>query len=92
MPVCHDPEGSGARWNWVLARVVAEEDGVALNDARALRGFVADRHARPSLAARVGQRVCAVLPLPRYHLRGGVVAGFQVAPCPDCDTDKTDCC
>ena len=85
VPVCHDPEGSGARWDWVLARVVAEEDGVALNDARALRGFVADRHARPSLAARVGQRVCAVLPLPRYHLRGGVVAGFQVAPCPDCD-------
>ncbi len=86
VPVCNDPEGSGARWDWVLARVVASEDGVALNDAAALRGFVADRFGRPGVAARVGARLCAVLPLPRYQLRcRGGGASSELAACPDCE-------
>ena len=66
VPVCYDPEGSGARWDWVLVRVVADEEGVALNEALALRAYVADRHGRPSVAARVGERACAALPLLGY--------------------------
>ena len=85
VPVCCGPEGSGARWDCVLARVVADEEGVSLNDARALRACVADRHARPSVAARVGERACAVLPLPGYQLRGGATAGFEPDGCPGCD-------
>ena len=79
------PGRERCRWDWVLVRVVADEEGVALNEARALRAYVADRHGRPSVAARVGERACAVLPLPGYQLRGGTTAGFELEPCASCD-------
>ena len=87
VPVCYDPEGSGVRWDWVFARVAAAEAGTSLNLADALRTFVADRHGRPGVARRVGERLLAVLPLPGYFLlRGG--AGPETAelvPCPGCE-------
>ena len=58
---------------------------MSLNDARALCACVADRHARPSVAARVGERACAVLPLLGCQLRGGATAGFELDGCPGCD-------
>ena len=79
------PGGGGARWDWVLARVIADEEGVYLHDARALRACVGDRHARTRMVAWVGGRACAVLPLPGCQLRGGATAGFELDGCPGCD-------
>ena len=53
VPVCYDPEDSGARWVWVFARAAAVEAGTSLHLADALRTFVADRHGRPGVARRV---------------------------------------
>ena len=87
VPVCYDPEGGGARWDWVFARVVAAEADTALNLAEALHAFVADRHGRPGVARRVGERLFAVLPLPGYFLlRGdGGADATELVPCPGCE-------
>ena len=49
-----------------------------------MRVCVADRHARPGLAERVGAKLCSVLPLPRSQLLGAAPQ-CEVAPCPDSD-------
>ena len=91
VPVCHDPEGSGARWDWDLARVVAEKDGVALNDtlcASGLRRATRDRVRRLAwasvfvLSCRCRGTTCAVVWWLASRWRRAPIA----------TTDKTHCC
>ena len=68
----------------MLARVVASVEGVPLGDAAALRCVVSDRCGRAGLAARVGDRLAAVLPLQRFRASGAACATTDVEVSPDC--------